>query len=275
MQVSQIGKAPWLFYGYIQEGYFTSENDVNNSPVPKDNTGGRLPTTSDASQGVWVGDIKYKDISGPKGIPDGYIDTYDQTVIGNPNPKFFGGFSNTFSYKGFDLNILLQFTYGNDILNYQAWLASDPHNFYVGQNLLTDVADYAKLGTDANGQTYLLNPNASIPRLSGLEPNDKNGNWNRITNRWIEDGSFLRLKNVSLTYTIPKTIIAKQNVIKDIRLTFSAQNLCTWTKYKGFDPEVGTYTGSGVYGISNQVIGVDYNHYPLTPIYTFSINVNL
>jgi hypothetical protein len=128
----------------------------------------------------------------------------------------------------------------------------------------------------------LLNPNAFIPRISGVEPNDVNGNYNRITNRWVEDGSYLRLKNISLTYSVPKNIIAKQKFIKDVKITLSAQNLWTLTKYTGYDPEVGAFVGAGVGSadgsstdLSRQVIGVDYNHYPLTRMYTFSVNVNL
>jgi len=268
MQIAKVGQAPWQFWGYIQDGYYTSEDDINNSAVPVDNTGTRYPINVDESKGIYIGDVKYKDING-----DGIIDTKDQTVIGNPWPKFTGGFTNTFTYKDFDLNVLLTYSYGNDILNYQQWLAAQPHNFWVSQNVLQAVTNYAQVGTDANGNAYLTNPNAFIPRL-GMN-GDVNGNWNRITNRWVEDGSYLRLKNVSLTYTIPKRIIAKQNFLKNVRLSISAQNLLTWTKYKGYDPEVGAFVGSGVYGVGNQTIGVDYNHYPLTPMYSFSINVNL
>jgi len=271
-QVCQVGKAPWLFYGYIQEGYFKSVDEINNSAVPW-NTAQTGPLPTDASTGVWVGDVKYKDISGPNGKPDGHIDTYDLTTIGNPWPKFYGGFSNTFSYMGFDLNILLTFTYGNQIYNYQAWASSNAHNIYLGQNLLQDVINHAKIGTDANGNPYLVNPNASVPRITA-SANDYNGNWNRFTNQYVEDGSFLRVKNISLSYNIPKSIINKQDIIKNIQLSVSAQNIITLTKYKGFDPEVGSAVGPNV-SASNQLIGVDYGHYPLTPVYSFGVNVNL
>jgi TonB-linked SusC/RagA family outer membrane protein len=275
MQVCQIGKAPWLFYGYIQEGYFTSVADVENSARPVDNTGTPYPADVDASKGIWVGDIKYKDISGPDGKPDGKITTQDQTVIGNPWPKFFGGFTNTFSYKGLDLNILLTYSSGNSILNYQAFMATGPNNFWVGRNYLAGVTDYAQIGTDGDGNPYLVNPNAFVPRITTTGDKDVNGNYNRITTRWIEDGSYIRVKNISLSYSLPKTLLYKTKFITGLRLTFSAQNVLTFTKYTGFDPEVGTYVGSSVYGSGNQLIGVDYNHYPLSPIYTFSVNVNL
>jgi len=267
MEVSQVGHAPWQFWGYIQNGYYKSVDDINNSAVPVDNSGNRYPANSDPSQGVWVGDVKFKDING-----DGIIDTKDQTIIGNPYPKCSGGFTNAFTYKDFVLNVLLTYSYGNDILNYQEFLASQPQNFWISQNVLQAVTNYAQVGTDANGNAYLINPNASIPRLGF--GNDVNGNWGRMTNRWVEDGSYLRLKNLSLTYTLPKQIIARQHFIKNVRLSLSAQNLWTWSKYKGYDPEVGAYVGPGTYG-ANQVLGVDYNHYPLTRMYSFSVNVNL
>jgi len=268
MEIAKIGQAPWQFWGYIQEGYYKSEEDVNNSARPVDNTGAPYPANADESKGIWVGDVKYKDING-----DGIIDTKDQTTIGNPWPKCSGGFTNTFTYKDFDLNVVLTYSYGNQILNYQQWLAAQPHNFWISQNVLQAVTNYAQIGTDANGNAYLLNPNAFIPRL-GMN-GDVNGNWNRMTNKWVEDGSYLRLKNVSLTYTVPKNLIDRQKFIKGVKLTISAQNLLTWTKYSGYDPEVGAFVGSGVYGVGNQTIGIDYNHYPLTPMYSFSVNVNL
>jgi len=267
MEVAQVGQAPWQFYGYVFEGYFKSVDEINNSAVPVDNTGKRYPADSDPSKGIWVGDVKFKDING-----DGIIDTKDQTTIGNPWPKFSGGFTNTFTYRDFDLNVLLTYSYGNDILNWQQNLSARPYNFWTSQNMLAAVTDAAQVGTDANGNPYLVNPNAFIPR-TGFG-NDVNGNWNYLTNRWVEDGSYLRLKNVSLTYSFPKSLIMKQRFIKGIKLTVGAQNLLTWTKYKGFDPEVGAYVGPGT-GSTNQVIGVDYNHYPLTRMYTFSVNVNL
>jgi len=263
-QVCQVGKAPWLFYGYVAQGIFQSTQEINSSAVPVDNTGKRLPT--DPTNGVWVGDVKYKDLNG-----DGVITPTDQTTIGNPWPKFFGGFTNTFSYKGFDLNILLTFTYGNQIYNYQAYVNSNPHNIYVGQNCLQDVTNYARpSSTTAGDDATLLNPNASVPRINNT---DLNGNWNN-SSKWVEDGSFLRVKNIGLTYTVPKSFVKKQNIIKDLTLTISAQNVWTLTKYSGFDPEVGSAVGTNT-SATAPLIGVDYGHYPLTPIYTFSVNVNL
>ena len=268
-QVSQVGQAPWQFVGYIYDGLYQSLDDIDKSPVPVDNAGNRLKV--DQYNGIWVGDVKFKDISGPKGVPDSIIDIHDQTTIGTPWPKLNGGFTNTFSYKGFDLNILLTYVYGNNIYNWVAMQNSKTNNVWSSGNLLLGAFDYARPVANSDGSVTLSNPNATIPRISDT---DLNGNWNRFSTRWMEDGSFIRVKNVSLTYTLPKTLINRQKVIKDVRLTLSAQNLFTFTKYKGYDPEVGAYVGQNVYD-NSQTIGVDGGHYPLTPIYTFTVNVNL
>ncbi|MHB9055203.1 MAG: SusC/RagA family TonB-linked outer membrane protein [Paludibacteraceae bacterium] len=267
-QRSAVGNAPWLFRGYIEEGLFQSVDEINNSAVPVDNSGNRLPTQE--SNGVWVGDVKYKDISGPAGKPDGKIDSYDQTYIGNPWPKLFGGFTNTFSYKGFDLSILFTYSFGNDVYNYLASVNSNPNNIYLSRNLLLHTMDYAKPITNENEEVVLSNPGTDVARITNL---DRNGNYERFTNKWVEDGSYIKLKNISLSYNVPSTLISKQKIVRDIRVTFSAQNILTFTKYKGFDPEVGSYVGANTYA-GNQAIGVDFGRYPLTPIYSFNLSVN-
>ncbi len=266
-QRSAVGQAPWLFRGYIEEGLFQSVDEVNNSAVPVDNNGNRFPT--DPDKGVWVGDVKYKDISGPDGKPDGKIDVYDETYIGNPWPKLYGGFTNSFSYKDFDLSILITGTFGNDIYNYMAKSNSDPNKIYTSTNLLTSALDYAKLTVDQSGKVVLENPGSNVPRFS----NGVNGNFARPTTRWVEDGSYVRIKNISLSYHLTSSILAKQNVFTGAKATFGIQNPLTFTKYSGFDPEVGSYVGGNV-SATTQAIGVDYGRYPLTPVYTFAVNVN-
>ena len=266
-QRSAVGQAPWMFRGYIEEGIFTSVDQINKSAVPVDNNGVRIPT--DQANGIWVGDVKYKDISGPKGVPDGKIDSYDETNIGNPWPKMFGGFTNTFSYKGIDLSILLTGTYGNEIYNYLAQVNSNPNNINISRNLLLDAMNYAKPMVNAQGQPALSNPTTNVPRFS-YGPNNNNG---RITSKWVENGSFIRLKNISLSYSLPAGLMAKQKLIKGVRITVGAQNIATITSYTGFDPEVGAYVGRDA-SSGNQAIGLDFGRYPLTPVYTLNLNVN-
>lgn len=266
-QRSAVGYAPWLFRGYVEEGLFQSVDEINNSAVPVDNSGNRFPT--DPNNGIWVGDVKYKDISGPNGKPDGKIDVYDETYIGNPWPKLYGGFTNSFSYKDFDLSILITSTFGNDIYNYMAKRNSDPNKIYTSTNLLTSAMDYARLTVDKDGNPILENPGTDVPRFS----NGVNGNFARPTTKWVEDGSYIRIKNISLSYHLPSSLLSKQNIVKGLKATFGIQNALTFTKYTGFDPEIGSYVGGNV-SATTQAIGVDYGRYPLTPVYTFAVNVN-
>lgn len=264
-QRAAIGYAPWLFRGYIEEGIFTSVNEIAKSAVPVDNSGNRIP--ADPNIGLWIGDVKYKDING-----DGKIDINDMTNIGNPWPKLTGGFTNTFSYKSFDLSILITGTYGNSIYNFIAAQASNPNNINLSRNLLVGAMNYSKITTDANGNPVLANPGTTVPRMSNNQVANDN-NYGKITNRFVEDGSYLRLKNISLSYNVPAKYIGYTKIIKALKATVGVQNLYTLTRYKGYDPEVGAYVGTGSSG-GNQAIGIDFGRYPLTRMYTATISAN-
>jgi hypothetical protein len=255
---------PWLFRGYIAEGLFQSIEEINKSAVRVDNNGNRLPTS--ATNGVWVGDVKYRDIN-----KDGKIDFNDETYIGNPWPKLFGGFTNTFSYKGLDLSVMFTGTFGNDIYNMLSMVNNKATRFYVSRNLMLDVTKYARI-TMKNGVPELENPGTTVPRLTGSQIANDN-NYNVVSTRFVENGSFVRLKNISLSYNLPPSIISRQKLVKGIKATVGAQNIFTFTKYSGYDPEVGASVGANV-NAQNQAIGLDYGRYPLTPIYSFSIGVN-
>jgi len=264
-QRAAIGYQPWLFRGYIEDGLFQSVGDISKSAVPVDNSGNRLP--ADPNTGLWVGDVKYKDING-----DGKINVDDMTNIGNPWPTLTGGFTNTFSYKGFDLSILIIGSHGNDVYNYIAAAASNPNNINLSRNLLTNAMSYAKLGEDGSGNPQLVNPETSVPRISNNQISSDN-NYAKITSRFVEDGSYLRLKNVSLSYNFPAKLLGYTKVIKGIKATMGAQNLYTLTHYKGYDPEVGAYVGTGS-SSANQAIGIDFGRYPLTRMYNVAVSVN-
>jgi hypothetical protein len=258
-----------LFRGYIQEGVFESVDEIGKSPVPVDGQGNRRP--ADANNGIWVGDARYKDING-----DNKITEADITNIGNPWPKLMGGFTNSFTYKNFDLSILITGTYGNDVYNYIAAEASNPNNINLSRNLLIDAMDYAKLTTDGSGKVVLQNPGTIVPRMSTNTVSTEN-NFGKTSSRFVEDGSYLRLKNVSLSYNIPAKYLGYTRIIKGLKATVGAQNVLTLTKYKGYDPEVGAYVGTGAGGGTNggnQAIGIDFGRYPITPMYTATISVN-
>jgi TonB-linked SusC/RagA family outer membrane protein len=267
-QRAALGNAPWLFRGYIEEGLFQSVDEITKSALPLDNNGNPRPI--DAQNGIWVGDVKYKDINGDK-----KIDVNDETNIGNPWPKLTGGFSNNFSYKGFDLGILFTGSYGNDIYNFIAAQNSNPNNVNLSRNFLIDAMNYAKLTTDAGGKVVLANPGTTIPRITN-NPISSDNNYGKITNRFVEDGSYLRLKNISLSYNVPARYLGYTRVIKGLKVTLGAQNVFTLTKYKGYDPEVGAYIGTGASGgqNGNQAYGIDFGRYPLTRMYTVTVNVN-
>jgi TonB-linked SusC/RagA family outer membrane protein len=238
---SMVGKPVGEFYGFVTDGIFRSANQILSSPDQG------LAVTP---KGTWVGDVKYKDISGPNGKPDGVIDSYDETVIGNPNPKFTYGLTNNFTYKGFDLNVFLQGNYGSKILNFTKLITEGEYNVY--NNQLVDVLRNAYSPA---------NPNGTLPRY-----NEWNENNRRLSDRFIEDGSYLRIQNVTLGYNFPKQLIKKAK-LSAARLFISGQNLYTFTKYSGYDPELGSFNNNALY------TNVDNGNYPNPR--TFTIGANL
>lgn len=256
------GQAPWLFYGYKADGIFQSVEEVQSSPRPVDNSGNPLPVGPD---GIYVGDIKYVDING-----DGVIDERDQTFIGNPWPKFTFGTTQQFGYKNFTLDVLITGSFGNDIYNYNRFNNTNPNNVNLGRNMLLETYGYSRIEMDATGNPFITNPESTIPRINVT---DLNGNGTRISDNFVEDGSYIRVKNIQLGYSVPSSIIGKQNAIQGARFSIGVQNAFTFTKYTGFDPEVGAYVGNNV-SADNQLIGVDYGRYPLTRMYTVSLGLD-
>lgn len=188
------------------------------------------------------GDIRYRDINN-----DGAINDSDRTIIGNGIPKFFGGINNTFTYKGFDVNFFFQGSFGNDILNYGRF---DVFSLNGNGNQSKDVLD--RWTPD--------NPSNEIPRA--------NAAGGRILSTFhIEDGSYLRLKNFTIGYSLPGQIL-QRIAVKDLRVYLSAQNYLTITNYKGFDPEVSRFESSSI----SQ--GMDFGGYPTTKTLLVGLNFN-
>jgi TonB-linked SusC/RagA family outer membrane protein len=269
VSVSEIGQPLYNFYGYVVEGVYEDLDDIRNSPVsdhyPSD--GVFNPNST-----VWPGDLKFKDING-----DGKIDENDRTVIGNPLPDFTFGFNNTFRYKNFDLSIFINGSVGNDVLNYTSIGLTHMNSSWTNQ--LTTVKDRAQLVQIDPNKTYadgswwyydvtnvkVANPDTKIPRATTADPNDND----RISSRYIEDGSYVRLKNITLGYTFPKKSLRKLH-LESLRLYANLQNICTITGYSGYDPEVGASTQDS----SGLVYGVDYGRYPSPSVYSFGLNIS-
>ncbi len=246
LYMAKVGNAMGMFYGYVFDGVYQYEDFDSPSPgvyVLKPEI------TSNASKAernsIQPGDIKYKDLNG-----DGQVDDNDMTVIGNGNPIFIGGFTNTFRYKGFDLSFLFQWSYGNDIYNANRLL-------FDGNALKNkDINQYASY----NNRWTPDNPSNVYYRTGGEGPAG------RHSSRVIEDGSYLRLKTLSFGYSLPKSVLSKAK-IKDLRFSFSTNNPLTFTKYSGMDPEVSTR------GNSPLTPGFDYSAYPVARTFVMGVQM--
>lgn len=277
--VTNVGESLYNFYGYKVLGVYKDLADLESSAKPE-----KYPedgTTFDKYNTVWVGDLKFEDISGPNGKPDGIIDDYDRTNIGSPLPDFSFGMTNTFRYKNFDLAIFLNGSYGNKVYNYSAMNLSNMKS--VWDNQLKVVTERANIVPIDENKTYPItvggadiynwfedinnvrvsNPTTKIPRAIANDPNDND----RISDRYIEDGSYLRIKNLTLGYTLPNQITRRYN-IDNVRVYMNIQNLYTFTNYSGYDPEVGVST------MSINVYGLDNGRYPAPQIYSFGLSLS-
>lgn len=267
--VSEIGKPLYNFYGYKVEGVYKDLDDIQNSAKPA-----KYPSDGVFSRGntVWVGDIKYKDVD-----ENGIIDERDRTDLGSPLPKFTFGWTNTFRYKNLDLSIFLNGSYGNKVMNYNSLTLTHMNSTWTNQ-LQSVVSKRARLEpidptiVYADGSKWfdhidnvrVKNPGTKIPHTSINDPNDND----RISDRYVEDGSFLRIKNITLGYTFPKALLNKVK-IENLRVYVNIQNLYTFTKYTGYDPEVGASTQDS----TGLTYGLDNGRYPSPAMYSFGLNI--
>ena len=256
------------FYGYSVVGIFTSADQIYNSPKQSDKI---HPT-----EGVWLGDLQFENIFkgdsadyqySPTDAVTEVINEKDRKFLGSPHPKFTFGFNNTFGYKGFDMTLYLQGVYGNKIYNFTRGSTEGMRASYANQ--LKTVNDRARLEMiDEEGDNLdpynwrVTNPDTEVPRGINTDPNDNT----RVSDRFIEDGSYLRIKNWSLGYTIPLNITSRFKISR-LRVYTNIQNLYTFTKYSGYDPEIGAYDQDPL------LQGVDNGRYPLPRIYTFGVTL--
>ena len=246
-----VGEPIGTMYGYQFDGNyqiddFTWQND-SDATIPHAD---RTYTLKDdglryLSGTPLPGTQKYKDISGPNGIPDGQVDEqYDRTIIGDSNPKHIGGFNNTFRYKNFDLSMFFQWSYGNDIFNASKLRGS---GFQPAFNLTQEYFD------NHWSETTPINENPGIGQISSVP-----------SSYFVEDGSYLRFKTLSLGYHLPKSVVDSMGMAS-MRLLVTGSNLYTWTKYSGFDPEVNSRNAL--------MPGFDRISYPRSRTVTLGVNV--
>lgn len=240
---TEKGKEIAYFYGYQTDGIFSSQEEIDNHA----NKDGDL-----LQPDAVVGDIKFVNTDG-----DDKLDADDRVYLGSGMPDFTAGFNFSMSYKGFDFSGNIYAVYGNEIVN--------------GMSLrLLDVNDYYNAYADRMERFHPdNNPGGTQPRVT---LSDNNNNL-RFSDRYVEDGSYIRLKNLQLGYTLPSSITEKIKVDK-LRVYVSGQNLLTFTNYKGYDPEIGDLTHDASGDVSALGIGVDLGNYPQPRLVYFGVNVN-
>ena len=222
--ITTEGEPYGSWYGYVADGYFQSREEIDNSPVYGGNPANVKP-----------GYIKYKDISGPDGEPDGKIDNYDRTIIGNPTPRYEFGLTLGGDWKGLDFSLFFQGVGKKDV-------------FYSGAGARALCGNYTIYKYQLDTWTE-DNRNAQFPLLledpTGANPN------NLCSSFWVKSGAYLRLKNIVIGYTIPSKITKKIDISK-VRFYASAQNLFTLKNnfYQGFDPETAVSSGSSCYPVN-------------------------
>lgn len=239
--IAKVGYPMGMMYGYIYEGTYKYD-DFDKSGNTYTLKGNVPHYASEAN--TQPGMPKYKDLNG-----DGIINGDDRTMIGRGTPIHTGGFTNNFEYKGFDLNIFFQWSYGNDVINANRLFFESG---FQKKRELNQFASYANRWTPEN-------PNSDIPAATNSASNLV------ISSRIVEDASFLRLKSVTLGYNIPQTFLSKYK-ISNARVYVAAQNLWTWTGYSGYDPEVSIRD-------SALTPGLDYSSYPRALNISFGINL--
>ena len=235
-----VGQPVGTFFGHYADGVYANNED-NTKGVRNSSAAGAIFTG---------GDIIFRDLDG-----NNIIDNNDRGFIGNAQPDFYGGITNRFSYKGIELSVFGQFVYGNEIYN-------NTRNFGEGMNSLFGQSASTLRRWRKQGDV------TDIPKAIFGDPINNR----RASTRWVEDGSFLRVKNITLSYNLPASLLSRAK-INNVRVYATAQNAFTFTNYKGFDPEVSTLNGDNQ--ARNAALGTDFLTFPQARVITFGINLGL
>lgn len=258
-----VGHAIGQFYGYKVIGRFEKATDF----YYKDENGKVQPTAipkgmTISETGVWIGDYIFEDKN-----KDGVIDEEDRTFIGNPEPKFTYGIGNTFTFGNLDMTVFVNGSYGNEVVNYQRrWLENPREN----TNLLEKATHYAVLtkineaGPVDYRNIYISGGDADMCRMAASSASSTSNF--RYSDKFVEDGSYLRIQNISLGYNLPRKWL-KKIAFENLKIYANLQNLYTFTAYKGYDPEIGSTNQDAL------LTGIDNARYPSPRIYTFGLNL--
>ncbi|MFW5656227.1 MAG: SusC/RagA family TonB-linked outer membrane protein [Bacteroidota bacterium] len=221
--INRPGEQANSFYGYVFEGVYSSTQEASDAGL-----------VNDKGMPYQAGDARFADLSGPEGTPDGVIDNYDKKIIGSTLPDFFGGLGTAFSYKNLTLSGFVQFSLGNDVFNYIRYKNEQMSELYNQSATVLNRWQYEGHETD-------------VPRALWDDPIGNSS----FSTRWVEDGSYVRVKNITLSYKIPDEFLAFRNA----EFYVSANNMFVFSEYLGYDPEFS-------YSYSNEHQGVDYGQTP-------------
>jgi hypothetical protein len=224
----KVGEPIGNFLGYISRGLFQTIEDVAEGAQPA----------------ARPGDIWFIDFNN-----DGVLNALDRRVMGNAQPDFYGGFNNSFGYKGFDFSFFFQFVYGNELYN-------------MNRITLENLRGLQNQDRSVLQRWTPENRNTVIPRASSTRATDD------AHDRYVEDGSYLRLKNVQVSYAVPVRWFGGGNGVRSLKVYANVQNLLTFSSYSGMDPEVNRYANNNVRQ------GYDSGSYPTVRTVTFGINAN-
>jgi TonB-linked SusC/RagA family outer membrane protein len=262
--IVRVGESVGTMYGYVTDGYYkvsefgfdvdaaAQKSNEKNAWTVKPGSGAPTTDLYDAMPGV----IKFKDLNG-----DGKITPEDRTIIGDATPTHFGGLNNTFTYKGFDLSIFVNWVYGQDVYNVNRLRFSAARN--TNENALAIMNDSWRV-YDGSGQDIRYNP-AKLEEVNANAEYWRPFNNINLNHSWaIEDGSFLRINNITLGYSLPAKWLAKLKIQK-LRIYATANNLHVFTRYSGYDPEVDTQS-------SAVTPNADYSAYPRSKTYIVGLN---